>query len=293
MKREKDASESMFRAETFSLSPWRAQHTAQSNMSNTCKSWILQNSIDVTKENFMNFRKGSPLSFIWKVSFDGTGQKCKILLWSYLATTLPDCIATALQNFPNFLAVWSKAARKSGSLSQKYSKNAHICQGREERKCGHHSFLQFTSLPKTIAVHYIQTVLLWGVVWQCESRGTFLDVPSVPTTHQAAELPSQSHYKHTHRCSHKKTPGEPRLPACHHRAFLCKRQVMGDTCWSPKLSLTKTKPVPPPSPCHGALWHLQPRSPSSCANPELTGRVWRHQPGVTTASDLLMFIGNE
>lgn len=100
-------------------------------------------------------RKVHLCHFSWKLLFDGTGQKSKILLWSiWLGYCLLDAITTVPRNFPNFLAVCvqSKAAGKSISLFQKYWPNACRCQRGEERKHAQ-CYLQIVSLPEPLAVY--------------------------------------------------------------------------------------------------------------------------------------------
>lgn len=123
--------------------------------------------------------------FSWKLLFDGTGQKSKILSWStWLRYCLLDGITIVLRNFPNFLAVCmrGKTAGKTISLLQKYWLNACGCQRGEERKRGHR-YLQFVSLPEPLAVCWTQPTPLGEVVGRRGSAATLLNarVPPNPT----------------------------------------------------------------------------------------------------------------
>lgn len=90
-------------------------------------------------------------------------------------------------------------------------------------------------------------------------------------------------------------------PAPQYRAFLCKRQIMVLHAGPPILSLTNPDAVPPPKPAPRS-W--KPSSMRLCGTskpgtPEVAlTESWQAtcdvtESGVTMASDLLMFIGNE
>lgn len=180
--------------------------------------------------------------------------------------------------------------------------NARICRRREERKRGH-SYLQFVLLPESLAVYWIQTTPLWESC-QRESTVTFLNARFLTMPYQVAGLPASSCYRHKYKRPTEKAAeasGKLLHPASWYRAFLCQRWTMAVTCWSPKA-------VPNPSPsCSSpqvsptalealvpvAIWHIQPGAPEVALTESWQATCDVTESGVTMASDLLMFIGNE
>lgn len=142
------------------------------------------------------------------------------------------------------------------------------------------------------------------VVRQRESTVTFLNARFLTTPYQVAGLPASSCYRHEYKRPTEKAAGASGKllhPASWYRAFLCQRRTMAVTCWSPKA-------VPNPSPsCSSpqvsptalealvpvAMWHIQPGAPEVALTESWQATCDVTESGVTMASDLLMFIGNE